>query len=296
MLDYTHIEALLAVEQEGSFEGAGRVLRMSPIGVARRIKKLENRMGTILLKRKPTRPSEAGTMLCRYAEKVIALEEQFINVHHTTGLQSATDISNIKIAINDDSLSSWFLPVLQSRSSVKDLPLFDVSIVNQDHSIDLMKSGDVVAALSGYKTPIHGFKTIYLGRMTYRAIASPGFMEHYFKDGVTLDTISETPSLRCCNQDGLLLQWLQEVFGTTTRVRTTRLPSSKAFIDACCKGTAWGMLPEFQIKEELANGLLKELLNNTPLHKNLYWHVSSALAESIADVTASVRSAARILQ
>ena len=60
MLDYTHLRALLAVKEEGSFEAAAKVLCMSPIGVATRIRKLEARMVVDLLDRKPTRPTEAG--------------------------------------------------------------------------------------------------------------------------------------------------------------------------------------------------------------------------------------------
>ena len=49
MLDYTHLEALVAVQREGSFEAAGKHLGMSAIGVAKRIRKLEERMGVPLV-------------------------------------------------------------------------------------------------------------------------------------------------------------------------------------------------------------------------------------------------------
>ena len=119
MFDYVHLETLLAVERAGSFEGAGRTLGISPIGVSRRIKILEERMGVPLLKRRPTRPSKAGETLCRYAEEVLAIEDKFLEVQKTNGLQSNVNGSNVKIAINDDSLTSWFLEVLKDNSSSK---------------------------------------------------------------------------------------------------------------------------------------------------------------------------------
>lgn len=51
MLDYTQLEALLAVKREGSFERAGKELGITPIAIARRIEKLSVTLGVTLLSR-----------------------------------------------------------------------------------------------------------------------------------------------------------------------------------------------------------------------------------------------------
>ena len=100
MLDYTQIEALLAVEDEGSFVDAGKILGISAIGVARRIEKLEKRLGTQLLHRKPTRTSKSGQALCNYAREVISRENDFLTEQRRQGLQPFDVSPSLKIAVD----------------------------------------------------------------------------------------------------------------------------------------------------------------------------------------------------
>ena len=84
---------------------------------------------------------------------------------------------HIKIAVNDDSLSSWFMGILRANA-LRDNPyLLEVSIADQDYSIDQMKSGSALAAISIDKEPVQGFESIYLGTHVYRASAFTGLHE-----------------------------------------------------------------------------------------------------------------------
>ncbi|WP_176328162.1 LysR family transcriptional regulator, partial [Burkholderia vietnamiensis] len=51
MLDYPLLEALAAVIRHGSFERAARDLNVSPSAVSQRVKLLEERVGSVLVKR-----------------------------------------------------------------------------------------------------------------------------------------------------------------------------------------------------------------------------------------------------
>ena len=74
MLDYAHLQALLAVEREKSFEGAARALGVTSSAISQRIKLLEERIGAVALNRQtPVTTTEVGATLCRHAEKVILL-------------------------------------------------------------------------------------------------------------------------------------------------------------------------------------------------------------------------------
>ena len=74
MLDYAHLEALLAVEREKSFDGAAKSLGVTSSAISQRIKLLEERIGAVTLNRQtPVSTTELGAILCRHAEKVIML-------------------------------------------------------------------------------------------------------------------------------------------------------------------------------------------------------------------------------
>jgi len=157
MLDYALLEALLAVEREGSFEGAARFLGVTSSAISQRIKLLEQRIGAITVNRQvPVTPTEFGTRLCRHTERVMILEESVIkeNEHHFQSYQIPR--RTLKILVNDDSLSSWFMDVLQAEAKLEDPFLFELTIVDQDHSMNQMKAGTVLAAISAAKTAYSG--------------------------------------------------------------------------------------------------------------------------------------------
>lgn len=162
MLDYTQLEALLAVDGEGSFVDAGKVLGMSAIGVARRIEKLEKRLGCQLLRRKPTRTSKIGKALCNYARDVISREDQFLAQQRKQGLQPFDVSPSLKIAVDHYSLNCWFQRVIEIHIGKDDGHSYDVMISDQDHSLDLMKSGKVIPPSRAKKTLSTGLNHITL--------------------------------------------------------------------------------------------------------------------------------------
>ena len=282
----------MAVKRGGSFEKAGKALGITPIAIARRIEKLGVSLGADLLSRKPTRPTKAGDALCEYAEQIETVERQLLDEQRARGLQSAVPINGdtgLKIAVGDANLTDWFQQVLKDHLQLNDRHLLNITVIDPDHSLELMKSGGVIAALSGARVPVYGFKAHHLGCIAHRAVASPDFFNRYFKDGVTAATASNAPSLRYNSQDGLILQWLDQVFETTGQTSSARLPCRNGIIQSSLMGTAWCMLLDHEVRQHLANGTLIELVPESQVQKDLYWHVSSAMVEPIAQITASIR-------
>src|SRR5690554_4549495 len=96
---------------EGSLEGAARVLHITPSAVSQRIKSLEERLGRVLLVRsKPVRPTESGTAIVRFARQLALLEHDALSA--VGAGDDATQPTSIGIAVNADSLATWFLPAL----------------------------------------------------------------------------------------------------------------------------------------------------------------------------------------
>jgi len=139
MLDYAQLEALLAVEETGTFEGAARHLNLSSFAVVQRIKALETKMGTVLIERGPTRTSDAGKVLCDHARQVRQLENEVTQAHHQDAKVLNGDIPIIKIALSDETLSSWFVNVIEATDPAKRLPLIDVTLVGPAQGRDSIR-------------------------------------------------------------------------------------------------------------------------------------------------------------
>jgi LysR family transcriptional regulator (chromosome initiation inhibitor) len=289
MLDYAHLEALLAVEREKSFEGAARALGVTSSAISQRIKLLEERIGAVALNRQtPVSTTDVGAQLCRHAEMVLMLEEDVIQRNRKELGYFDEGFRKIKIAVNDDSLSSWFMGVLKANAASGNPFLLEISIADQDYSIDWMKTGSALAAISIHKNPVQGFQSTYLGTHIYRATASPTFMERYFPDGVTLETLAEAPSLRYSSKDDLQIQWIKQVFKEVVHPHSHTIPSSHGFVSACLEDVAWGMHPALMVDDYIAEGKLVELAPGQTLDKPLFWHCSRVIAEPFKNFTKTV--------
>lgn len=293
MLDYAHLEALLTVEREKSFDGAAKALGITSSAISQRIKLLEERIGAVTLNRQtPVSTTEVGAILCRHAEKVLLLEQEILQRNRPDFQNTAPRYLKIKIAVNDDSLSSWFMDVLTANSASDSPYLLEVSIADQDYSINQMKAGSALAAISIDKKAVQGFQSTFLGTHVYRATATPQFIERYFPEGVTLDALSDAPSLRYSSQDDLQIQWINQVFGEPVYPFSHTLPSSHGFVDACLNHVAWGMHPALMVDKYLETGELVELVDGATLNKPLYWHCSRVIAKPFQGFTQYVIDAA----
>ena len=103
-----HTETLLAIIDEGSFEGAAAVLGITPSAVSQRIKALEVSTGRILLRRgTPVTVTEAGEIVAQAARRM-ALVQAEADARLTERLSRVP----LTVAINSDSLATWFRPCL----------------------------------------------------------------------------------------------------------------------------------------------------------------------------------------
>ena len=72
-----HLETLLAIVDEGSFDVAAAVLGISPSAVSQRIKALESSTGRVLLRRAtPVTATEAGEILVQSARRMALVQAE----------------------------------------------------------------------------------------------------------------------------------------------------------------------------------------------------------------------------
>lgn len=291
-LDLAQVRALAAVVREGSFDAAARSLHLTPSAVSQRIKALETHVGQVLVRRaRPCVATAAGQALVRLAGQWDALETDALRAVGASGVVGAgAGRTTLSIAVNADSLSTWFPAV--AAALPPDL-LLDVHREDQDHSAALLRAGDVMAAVTADSAPVQGCQALPLGAMRYRAVASVELLDRWFADGLTVEALAQAPMLVFNRKDALQHRFVRQVTGRTVDPPVHRVPSSAAFVALVREGLAWGMVPEASMGRELAAGELVELDPASPLDVPLYWQHWRLGSASLEALTAEVVAAAR---
>ena len=294
MLDYSSLAAVAAVVQEGSFERAARALNVTPSAISQRVKLLEERLGAILIVRgQPCTATNTGRLLCRHVEQVGMLEQDLRGALPTlTQPGSSGERVTLPVAVNADSLGTWFVNAIAAFTQSEDV-LLDVTLDDQERTVDLLKSGHVLAAVTADAQPVQGCNSTALGRMQYVAVANPSFMKKYLRDGVTAATLARAPALTFNRIDSLQARWVRRVCRRYVDVPTHWLPSTQTFIDASVAGVGWGMNPVSLVRGHLEAGTLLELVPGKRLSIPLYWQHSRLLIPMLERLTKAVISTAR---
>ncbi len=167
-MNFEHLKALSAIVETGSFDAAATLLGITPSAVSQRIKALETSAGQILVRRSlpSSPPTEAGAVLLRTARQIQALEADALQ---SLG-QGPEGRAIVALAVNADSLATWFIPVLHDAATWSDAVL-DLHIEDQDHSSRLLRQGDV---LGGQSPPIRKPSGGMPGRVARRNALCPG--------------------------------------------------------------------------------------------------------------------------
>ena len=286
MFDPAQLRALSAVLTTGSFEAAAQALHLTPSAISQRIRSLEDRAGTALVIRsQPARATAAGVRLARHADDLSLLDAALAKDLHL----SPDSRPRLRLAVNADSLATWFLPALA------DLPdqLFDLEIDDQNHSADWLRRGDVQAAVTSGQTALPGCDRFALGSLRYLATASPAFVRRWFTDGVTAKTLAAAPALQFNTKDRLQRDWASAVTGQEIGLTCHKMASSTAFVEAALLGIGWGLNPEGLVRDALRDGRLVALLPDRPLDVPHDWQAARLPGDALAPLTKAVRNAAR---
>jgi len=292
MLDYAALAALAAVVREGSFERAARALHVTPSAVSQRVRQLEERLGCALVVRaQPCVATDAGRRLCQHADHVQFLEQAL----HGTLPQLAPDgVARVAlpVAVNADSLATWFAPAVAAYAA--DAPvLLQLAVDDQDHTDSWLRSGAVLAAVTGTARPAAGCNSQPLGAMRYIAAASPGFMARHFAGGVGAGSLALAPSLVFNTKDALQDRWVRRLCHRHVELPRHTLPSPQAFVTAAEAGMGWGLHPQALIAPQLADGRLVELVPGSALDVPLHWQHARAATALVDALGRGVLAAAR---
>ncbi len=294
MLDYAALAALAAVVREGSFERAARTLHVTPSAVSQRIRALEERVGCALVVRsQPCRATEAGQRLCHHVDRVQLLEADLQGSVPALGAGPGAGARvALPLAVNADSLATWFAPALAHWAATAPV-LVQVAVDDQDHTAEWLRTGAVLAAVTGSAQPAAGCNSVALGAMRYVAAASPGFAARHFPGGVTAAALAAAPSLVFDRKDDLQARWARRLCRRAVELPRHTLPSSQAFVTAAAAGMGWGLQPLALVHALLKDGTLVELVPGTPLDVPLFWQHARVASASLDSLTRAIVAAAR---
>lgn len=286
MLDYKLLQALAAVIENGGFERAGEILGLTQSAVSQRIKSLEVRLGQPVLVRHPDlQATPAGNKLLNHFQQVQLLERDL----RKTIPALAEDTTRLRIAINADSLATWWAAVVGEFCSREGL-LLDLVIEDQDVGLKRMRDGDVAACLCSSSQPIAGGRCVALGEMTYMPLATPQYVRQFFPDGITPEAFATSPAIVFGPNDQLQHRFMAGC-GYYGRFPYHLCPSSEGFVQLARAGMGYGMIPQIQASHWLDNGGLVNLAPGHELKVPLYWHFWRHSGELLQRLTTTLEGA-----
>lgn len=281
--DPAQLETLLAIAEEGSFDAAARRLHVTPSAVSQRVRAAERAAGQVLVRRtSPAEITDAGAPLMRLGRQMRLLAAE---AAASMGNDAVVDLA---VAVNADSLATWFRPVL---ATVAELPTTALRLFVEDESLshDLLRRGEVLAAVTGEPQPVQGCSVEPLGTLRYVPAAAPAFVERH-RRGRSFDW-SRAPvvvfNAKDRLQDGVLA-----AHGATRPAVVHRVPSSADFHEAVLCGLGWGAVPEPQLEPALAAGDLVRLPGAKAVGVPLHWQRWRLDSPALDALTDAVRRAA----
>ncbi|MFI6655129.1 LysR family transcriptional regulator ArgP [Streptomyces sp. NPDC050523] len=289
-LPLDQVRTLLAVVDEGTFDAAAAALHVTPSAVSQRVKALEQRTGRVLLQRtKPVRATESGEVVVRFARQLARLER---DARAELGMSGAGEPTRVSVAVNADSLATWFLPAL-TRVGQDPRLCFELRREDETRTASLLREGLVMAAVTSSPEPVTGCSVQALGKMRYVPVAHPDFAREHL-DGPLREVLATAPTVSFDRSDDLQDAFVRRL--RHDRVGASRerhfVPTSEGFAESVAAGLGWGLVPEVQAERLLNAGRLVLLSPDLTLDVPLYWQQWKLDSPALAVVAKAVLRAA----
>jgi LysR family transcriptional regulator (chromosome initiation inhibitor) len=277
------LDALVAIADHGSFDAAARQLHITPSAVSQRIRALEAAAGQVLISRgTPCRPTPHGEWLVR-----LGRQTRFLYDEAAHALTDATTVE-LPVAVNADSLAAWFRDVLAEAASWEGTSI-RLRVEDQAYSQELLRRGDVLAAVTSDAAAVQGCSVDSLGALRYLPAAAPGLVARWQR-GKSPDWAA-MPVMIFNAKDDLQHELLRGYGVTDGPAVVHQVPSTADFYECVRLGLGWGMLPQPQARADLASGALIRLADDV-IDVPLYWQRWRLDSPKLAALTAAVRTAA----
>ncbi len=279
------VVAFIAVIEEMSFERAARRLAVTPSAISQRIKQLEERVGQLLVVRQtPCTPTPAGERLLSRVKPMSLLEAEVIAdfLPESTG---SAHTKTFSIASNEDAMSTWLLSALADLHSKYGYQ-FDIRVDNEDFTLEHLKSGAVIGALTSQQKPLQGCVGHLLGSMRYCAIATPQFYQRYFRHGLTAQAFLRAPMLDYDHKDQLQRKFISMITHEAVFPDNVHyLPSAVSLVAGVKQEMGWCVTQEGLLGDALKTGELVNIAPQVCLNVPLYWQHAGVRSQVLEQIT-----------
>ena len=271
--DYDSLVVLSAVVRTGSFEAAAKSLDVTQSAVSQRIKQLEEKVGSILILRgRPCTATEDGLLLCQHVEQVMLMRHELSQQLASRGGTQGDRVVSVRIAVNSDSLATWFPEVIDRAANELSLRL-EVIPDDQEFTEERLRSGDALAIV---------------------AVASPKYVEANLSSGINISSVAASPSIRFDRKDTLPQQWMLLAFKDTAMLSSHYVPSYEGHLLCCRQGIGWAMMPRETVGPLVESGELREVVPDVSVRIPLFWQSrsqSSTVLQQLSKVVSEVAEA-----
>jgi len=306
MIEDKLAKSLVAVVNEGSFQGAAKVLNVTPAAVTQRIKALEAESGArVLVRGKHLRLTPQGKAILAFQHKHALLQDELLRAlnldAHT--YHGKKRWRTLRVAINADSIASWFLPEV-TDTLVQQHLLLDVVIDDQDHTHEALRTGEVMGCVTTLAQAMPGCLAEPLGVMRYLALAIPTVIERVQTAGgkVSAHRLMAQPAVIFNRKDAIHDRFLSEHLDLRSPAYPKHfVPALDAFEAAISLGLGWGLVPEaiYGGVHHSPNAatkhrsVLEEVMPGCYVDVQLYWQHWEQEPAHAAALTAAVKAAAK---
>ncbi|GAA2232398.1 LysR family transcriptional regulator ArgP [Rarobacter faecitabidus] len=264
-LSVEQLETLDAIAQTGSFEAAAQFLHITPSAVSQRVRALETAAGKVLVQRgRPAALTAAGREVANYASNLLLQQADLFTAlgiaTEPSGRENSSSRPRLTVVISADALATWALRPLADVGQTADI---EILREDENHSLDKIREGNAVAAISTVAEPVPGCRVSFLGKMRYRAWASQDFVNKWFPDGLGAPALARAPMINFDRQDGLQARYLRDRWGLraerwvstssdgadglkTIAPPTHYVPASADFKRAIDASMGWGLIDDLQ--------------------------------------------------
>lgn len=289
-LDKKQCDAVLAVLDAGSFEQAAQRLHLTASAVSQRVRALESALGApLVIRGRPCRATHAGMRLAQYLRRAQLLEQD-LRAEFSAGHAAPLTVA---VAVNADSLASWFLPALAPFLLAEQV-LLDITLDDQDHTYALLEAGLALGCVSTEARAMRGCFAEPLGIMRYRCMATPDYRRRWFARGMTRSALARAPVIVFNRKDDLQAEFMARHFGMAEQACPRHyIPASEPYLQAIRLGLGWGLLPEVQMRHWQEEGALVDLQPAKPMDVGLYWHGWKVQSPRLEKMSATLIAAAR---
>jgi len=296
---FDHLRTLTTLVDEGTFEAAARRLHVTASAVSQRVRAMEQSTGKVLVQRtNPVRTTDAGDVVLRYARQVLLLDADAA-AELRLGEGGAGDGGSgdgagrvsVALAVNADSLSTWFLDALAALPAELGA-VFEIHREDEEHTTSLLRSGTVMAAVTSTPEAVQGCTVTGLGAMRYRAVCSPEFDARHLGGRADPELLPRAPAVNFDRRDDLQDRFVRAFTGREPTGPRHYVPASEDFARAVVLGFGWGLVPEPQCLARIEAGALVPLAPGHPVDVRLYWQRWNLRSPALERISEAVRESA----